>query len=322
MEGVIAQSISQAAAVAASAALAVAAVCDSLVSLVGDEGVQGGAADPGQEEEDEGRACWLGTGVEADGSRVAAPPLRFTLPSNSTVKSIVEVLERLLLLRSQHAGRAPLSRVPDVSKGRKIECSGQSAGHCAYIGLVRACSGDRGGAASAAQELRVVQLLRCVAVLGVVQRLLDDPSLHCVLEAEVDTHDINRYLLRHLSMRVEDSTQYAGRVELDIVGRALGLTVLMLVEEGSHDTGGIVGADWVGSASPELAIIVNTRRQHVYPITLDPACARPLSYPRVLGVLRKAHGAVMRSLSTDAGRALSWHGVAEEVGAVLAAQRP
>jgi hypothetical protein len=91
MEGVIAQSISQAAAVAASAALAVAAVCDSLVSLVGDEGVQGGAADPGQEEEEEGRACWLGTGVEADGSRVAAPPLRFTLPSNSTVKSIVEV---------------------------------------------------------------------------------------------------------------------------------------------------------------------------------------------------------------------------------------
>ena len=50
-------------------------------------------------------------------------------------------------------------------------------------------------------------------------------------------------------------------MELDIVGRALGLTVLMLVEEGSHDTGGIVGADWVGSASPELAIIVNTRRQ-------------------------------------------------------------
>ncbi len=57
------------------------------------------------------------------------------------------------------------------------------------------------------------------------------------MEMEIDTSDIDSYLMSHLSMHVTDSSQYAGRIELDCVGSELGFTVLILVEEGSRETG-------------------------------------------------------------------------------------
>jgi hypothetical protein len=156
----------------------------------------------------------------------------------------------------------------------QIETHGMASGHCAYLGIIR----GSGTVVSAAEEMAIVRLLRSIAVVSICNMLAEDPrcdacsaplpatavisaagctyltpalvpcvvdvlpSLRLAMEAETDSGDLVGYLHEQLGMRAVASSSYGGRLEIGEIGKALGVTVLVLVEEGSRDTGAAAAA--------------------------------------------------------------------------------
>lgn len=152
--------------------------------------------------------------------------------------------------------------VVDVATLPEVETTGQFAGHCALVALIRG-SGLR---ETPATELDIVGLMRAVAVVSISTRLLSDPSL----AMHIDT---DRPMPEYLEMQRDMSKahalveSYAGPVELHAIGEALGLHIVAFVMSGSHDTGGGFGvASDSTSPRPQLLAIATTRRNHVFPL--------------------------------------------------------
>lgn len=226
---------------------------------------------------------------------VTAAPPTFAVPQRATQRQLQTVLAAALAPPGGAPsawGAALRGDAPAVAVGKHVPTSGVLGGHCAYACLVRSS-----GAPSMAppDEKALVMALRRLAALHVGVRLLTEPDLHPLMAASMAAEHggggsgVAAYLAGQLSPVALTAAQYAGSLELGALAERLRRVVCVLCEAGSGDVGGAFHPSGSTPGAPPLCM-VNTRRQHTFPLVVGGAGSAPLTLRGVEAACASAVG--------------------------------
>eukprot|EP00761_Pharyngomonas_kirbyi_P006732 gb/GECH01006740.1/.p1 GENE.gb/GECH01006740.1/~~gb/GECH01006740.1/.p1 ORF type:complete len:415 (+),score=104.29 gb/GECH01006740.1/:1-1245(+) len=140
-------------------------------------------------------------------------------------------------------------------------------GNCAYE-CILAQRADSTNPYSPKEKMRLVKMLRYLAVSIILHRVLTENGFKDLLlaTAENSTNTVTSYLQEQIKTELGSSIRYGSNIELHSLGQSLNKRVIVLVEEESKEVGGSFGDE----TSNEILCMLNTRRQHMNPIFLEP----------------------------------------------------
>eukprot|EP01027_Heterolobosea_sp_BB2_P013722 GEZU01019756.1.p1 GENE.GEZU01019756.1~~GEZU01019756.1.p1 ORF type:complete len:507 (+),score=85.50 GEZU01019756.1:104-1624(+) len=140
------------------------------------------------------------------------------------------------------------------------------AGNCAYESVWQVATKGNTVKPTPKDKEHAIMLLRHLAVARLILRLLTEESFCDLLAASTEAEDIYQYLRGQLDTKFGSADKYGSNLELHEIGVAFGFKIVVLVEEGSKETGGVLG----DASTDNVICMINTRRQHMRPVFLKP----------------------------------------------------